>query len=68
MCNYVGECEGTIYPDEVKTCTVENYIFAERFTDPPPEPDDNTASAAQSSSSLSNNPTINHEQLSNSIL
>ena len=29
MCvNYVGDCEGTIYPGEVKTCTVENYIFA----------------------------------------
>ena len=28
MCvNYVGDCEGTIYPGEVKTCTVENYIF-----------------------------------------
>ena len=26
--NYVGDCEGTIYSDEVKTCTVENYIFA----------------------------------------
>ena len=26
--NYVGDCEGTIYSDEVKTCTVENYIYA----------------------------------------
>ncbi|HEX7141596.1 MAG TPA: hypothetical protein VF222_03880 [Nitrososphaeraceae archaeon] len=25
--NYVGDCEGTIYPGEVKTCTVENYIY-----------------------------------------
>ena len=24
--NYVGECEGTIYPVEEKTCTIENYI------------------------------------------
>lgn len=28
MCvNYVGDCEGTAYPGEVKTCTIENYIF-----------------------------------------
>ncbi len=26
--NYVGDCEGTIYPGEVKTCTIENYITA----------------------------------------
>ena len=25
--NYVGDCDGTIYPGEVKTCTVENYIW-----------------------------------------
>jgi hypothetical protein len=31
--NYVGDCEGTIYPGEVKTCTVENYIY-ERHFDP----------------------------------
>ena len=43
--NYVGECEGTIYPDEVKTCTVENYIFAEIYY--PLPTDDNTAGAAQ---------------------
>ena len=29
----VIDCEGTIYPSEVKTCTVENYIF-EKFNDP----------------------------------
>ena len=38
--NYVGDCEGTIYSDEVKTCTVENYIFAGALF-PPPEPEDN---------------------------
>ena len=38
--NYVGDCEGTIYSDEVKTCTVENYIFAGSLI-PPPEPEDN---------------------------
>ena len=31
--NYVGDCEGTIYPGEVKTCTVENYIYLQ-FTNP----------------------------------
>jgi hypothetical protein len=25
--NYVGDCEGIIYAGEVKTCTVENYIY-----------------------------------------
>src|ERR671912_81875 len=37
--NYVGDCEGIIYSDEVKTCTVENYIAAAAFF-PPPEPED----------------------------
>ena len=31
--NYVGDCEGTIYPGEVKTCTIENYIY-EQHIDP----------------------------------
>jgi hypothetical protein len=44
--NYVGDCEGTIYSDEVKTCTIENYIFAAIFF-PPPEPEDNAADNAQ---------------------
>jgi len=26
--NYVGDCDGTIYPGEVKTCTIENYIYS----------------------------------------
>jgi hypothetical protein len=47
--NYVGDCEGTVYPGEVKTCTVENYIF-EQHTNPILT-DGNTAGAAQSSSS-----------------
>ena len=38
--NYLGDCEGTIYSDEVKTCTVENYIFAGSLI-PPPKPEDN---------------------------
>ena len=47
--NYVGDCEGTIYPDEVKTCTIENYITEVTFF-PPPSEDDNAADNAQSSS------------------
>jgi hypothetical protein len=46
--NYVGDCEGTIYSDEVKTCTIENYIADIRFF-PPPSEDDNAADNAQSS-------------------
>jgi hypothetical protein len=49
--NYVGDCEGTIYSDEVKTCTVENYIF-EKFTDPI-QIGGNTAGDVQSLSSSS---------------
>src|SRR5918993_4201610 len=52
--NYVGDCEGTIYSDEVKTCTVENYIFAAGFFPPEPE-DDDAADNAQSSLQQSNN-------------
>jgi len=48
--NYVGDCEGTIYPGEVKTCTIENYIVEVAFFPPfQPEDDDNAASNAQSS-------------------
>jgi hypothetical protein len=47
--NYVGDCEGTIYPGEVKTCTIENYITEVTFI-PPPSEDDNAADNAQSSS------------------
>jgi len=55
--NYVGDCEGTIYPGEVKTCTIENYITEVTFF-PPPSEDDNAADNAQASSLLqqSNNP------------
>jgi hypothetical protein len=57
--NYVGDCEGTIYPGEVKTCTIENYITAVTFF-PPPSEDDNAADNAQSSSlsQQSNNPVM----------
>jgi hypothetical protein len=55
--NYVGDCDGTIYSGEVKTCTIENYIVAEGFL-PPPEPEDNAADNAQSSLQQSNNQAI----------
>ena len=45
--NYVGDCEGTIYPGEEKTCTIENYIV-EGFIFPL-QPSDNTAGSVQSS-------------------
>jgi hypothetical protein len=53
----VGDCEGTIYSDEVKTCTIENYIADIRFF-PPPSEDDNAANNAQSSLQQSNNQAI----------
>ncbi|MGD1837593.1 MAG: hypothetical protein ACPKPY_05995 [Nitrososphaeraceae archaeon] len=31
---YEGDCEGEIYPGEVKECTVKNFIFEGRFTFP----------------------------------
>ena len=46
--NYVGDCEGTIYPGEEKTCTIENYIV-EGFIDPLQSSDDNPAGSVQSS-------------------
>ena len=52
--NYEGDCEGTIYSGEVKTCTIENYIFAADFFPPQPE-DDDAADNAQSSLQQSNN-------------
>jgi hypothetical protein len=45
--NYVGDCEGTIYPGEEKTCTIENYIV-EGFIFPL-LPSDNIAGSVQSS-------------------
>jgi hypothetical protein len=52
--NYVGDCEGTIYSGEVKTCTIENYIiFGEVI---PLEPDGNIADT--SSTQQTNNQAI----------
>jgi hypothetical protein len=51
--NYVGDCEGTIYSDEIKTCTIENYVWEVVFN--PPEPEDNAAGVAQSLLQQSNN-------------
>ena len=47
--NYVGNCEGTIYPGEEKTCTIENYIV-QGFIDTLESSDDNTEDSVQSSS------------------
>ena len=55
--NYVGDCEGTIYSDEVKTCTIENYVWAVDFW-PPPSDDDEAADNAQSLLQQSNNQAI----------
>ena len=46
--NYVGDCEGTIYPGEVKTCTVENYIYQRHIH--PIQTLDNALDNTQSSS------------------
>ena len=46
--NYVGDCEGTIYPGEVKTCTIENYIVEGHID--PLQTSGNTAGNVQSSS------------------
>ena len=32
---YVGDCEGTIHPGEVKTCTIENYIWSGNIRESP---------------------------------
>ena len=55
--NYEGDCEGTIYSDEVKTCTIENYIWEVGFF-PPPSDEDDAADNAQSSLQQSNNQAI----------
>ena len=55
--NYVGDCEGTIYSDEVKTCTIENYVWVADFLPPEPE-DDATADNAQALLQQSNNQAI----------
>ena len=59
MCQLCGDREGTIYLGEVKTCTVENYIY-QQFTDPI-QTVGNAADGIQQSSSLSqqsNNPVM----------
>ncbi len=45
--NYVGDCEGTIYPGEEKTCTIENYIVEGNVF--PLLPSDNNPGSVQSS-------------------
>jgi hypothetical protein len=46
--NYVGDCEDTIYPGEMKTCTIENYIVEGHID--PLQSSGNTAGNVQSSS------------------
>jgi hypothetical protein len=50
--NYVGDCEGTIHPGEVKTCTIENYIHSGFINFPQTtsaiDNDDNSATTAGS--------------------
>jgi hypothetical protein len=53
--NYVGDCEGTIHSGEVKTCTIENYIYAVDFFPPFQPEDDDIADDALSSLRQSNN-------------
>ena len=55
--NYEGDCEGTVYSGEVKTCTIENYVWVADFLPPEPE-DDDAADNAQSSLQQSNNQAI----------
>ena len=54
----MGDCEGTIYSDEVKTCTIENYIPVAAFFPPPSDDEDDASGAAQSSLQPSNNQAI----------
>ena len=61
--NYVGDCEGTIYSDEVKTCTIENYIFEVDFFPPPSEENDAADNALSSSLSQQSNNPMMHSQL-----
>lgn len=57
--NYVGDCEGTINPGEVKTCTIENYIYSGsitiRQTTNAIDDDDNGATPTGTTTSQSNN-------------
>ena len=46
--DYVGDCEGTIYPGEVKTCTIANYIVEGHID--PLQTSGNTAVSVQLSS------------------
>lgn len=56
MCvKYVGDCEGTIYPGELKTCTVENYIWSGSITSSATQTSNaNTAPTTQSNVTTSN--------------
>jgi hypothetical protein len=66
---YVGDCDGTIYPGQVKTCTIENYIYGGDFTNFNSE----VATTAGTTSQQSNNtlttiPSNSTSQQSNNTL
>jgi hypothetical protein len=64
--DYVGDCEGTIYPDEEKTCTIENYIVQGQVF--PLQTDDDAIGAAQSSSSSLSHQSKNPVKESQSLI
>jgi hypothetical protein len=45
--DYVGDCEGVIYPGQVKTCTIENYIWFGGILEPQNGNTDGTSSPTQ---------------------
>ena len=53
--NYVGDCEGTIFPGEVKTCTVQNYIWLGSIITGPFGNPANDGNKAETTSQQSNN-------------
>ena len=67
--NYVGECDGTIYPGEVKTCTVKNYIYCGDFTNFRSDiPITAGTTSQQSNNTLTTTPTNATSQQSNNTL
>ena len=54
--NYVGDCEGTAYPGEEKTCTIENYLyFGEILPIVSSQTEDNAADTSEATLQQSNN-------------
>ena len=70
---YVGDCDGTIYPGQVKTCTVKNYIYNRLIGNLADNPFSNVATTSGTTSQQSNNtlttiPTNATSQQSNNTL